>query len=150
MIDFTEYQREAHKTAVYDRLFTETQVYQMVGWVAGELPEFDEIDVPRLAEVFSKAMEEIGDTQIAYAALGLGGEAGEVLEKIKKLVRDDEGFMTPERQDALKKELGDILWYLAEVATQARLDLNDVAQANLDKLRSRQERGVLQGSGDDR
>ena len=87
---------------------------------------------------------------LVYPALGLGGEAGEVAEKVKKAIRDDGGVLTPERRDALAGELGDVLWYVAQVATEAGLDLGEVAAGNLAKLRSRQERAVLQGSGDSR
>ena len=87
---------------------------------------------------------------LLYPTLGLCGEAGEVAEKVKKMVRDDDGVLTPERREALAKELGDVLWYVAQVATEADLDLQEVADANLRKLLSRQERGVLQGSGDER
>jgi NTP pyrophosphatase (non-canonical NTP hydrolase) len=87
---------------------------------------------------------------LLYPTLGLCGEAGEVAEKVKKMVRDDGGELTAQRRDALAAELGDVLWYVAQLATEADLDLGDVAEANLAKLRSRQERAVLQGSGDDR
>lgn len=86
----------------------------------------------------------------AYPALGLAGEAGEVCEQIKKALRDDGGRITPQRHDALKKELGDVLWYLAALAFELDLDLGDIAQTNLDKLADRKARGVLQGSGDAR
>jgi NTP pyrophosphatase (non-canonical NTP hydrolase) len=92
---------------------------------------------------------QAGDN-LLYPTLGLCGEAGEVAEKIKKMVRDDAGVLSEERRAALSKELGDVLWYLAQLATEAELDLDEVAQANLDKLLSRQRRSVLQGSGDDR
>lgn len=87
---------------------------------------------------------------LVYPTLGLSGEAGEVAEKVKKTIRDDGGVLSDERREALAAELGDVLWYVAQVATEAGLDLEDVAQANLDKLASRAERGVLSGSGDDR
>ena len=87
---------------------------------------------------------------LLYPTLGLCGEAGEVAEKVKKMVRDDAGVLTAERRAALAKELGDVLWYVAQVATEADLDLDVIAAANLEKLISRQERGVLQGSGDER
>ncbi len=90
------------------------------------------------------------DAWLAYPALGLAGEAGEVAEHVKKSIRDDAGSVLPERRAAMAKELGDVLWYLAQLATELELDLDEVAQMNLDKLRSRQERGVLAGSGDDR
>ncbi len=87
---------------------------------------------------------------LLYPTLGLCGEAGEVAEKVKKMVRDDAGVLTAERREALAKELGDVLWYVAQVATEADLELDAIAAANLEKLLSRQERGVLQGSGDER
>jgi NTP pyrophosphatase (non-canonical NTP hydrolase) len=87
---------------------------------------------------------------LTYPALGLCGEAGEVAEKVKKTLRDDDGVLTDERREALSRELGDVLWYLSQVATEAGLDLEEIAAENLDKLFSRQERGVLRGSGDDR
>lgn len=87
---------------------------------------------------------------IAYASLGLSGEAGEVAEKIKKCIRDEQGIMSDERRAALKKELGDCLWYLNAMAQELDLSLTEIAEANLEKLESRQERGTLQGSGDDR
>lgn len=87
---------------------------------------------------------------IVYPTLGLAGEAGEVAEKVKKMIRDDGGVLSDERRAAIAKELGDVLWYVAQVATEAGLDLGAVAEANLAKLLSRQERGVLHGSGDER
>jgi NTP pyrophosphatase (non-canonical NTP hydrolase) len=87
---------------------------------------------------------------LLYPTLGLCGEAGEVAEKIKKMVRDDGGVLSDERREALAKELGDVLWYVAQIATEARLDLDELAAGNLEKLLSRQRRAVLQGSGDDR
>ena len=71
-------------------------------------------------------------------------------EHAKKALRDDGGEVTDERRQAMSKELGDVLWYVAQIATELGLELEDVAQANLDKLRSRQVRGVLSGSGDER
>lgn len=85
-----------------------------------------------------------------YPALGLAGESGEVVEKIKKIFRDQQGIVGDEQRQAVAKELGDVLWYLAQLATELDLDLNQVAQDNLDKLFSRQQRGQLHGSGDER
>ena len=92
---------------------------------------------------------EAGDN-LTYPALGLCGEAGEAAEKVKKALRDDGGVLTDERRAALAAELGDVLWYVAQLATEADLDLNTLAEENLAKLLSRQERNTLQGSGDTR
>lgn len=83
-----------------------------------------------------------------YSALGLAGEAGEVANKVKKIIRDDGSKITALKRKELKNELGDVLWYCAAVATELGLSLDDVAQLNLDKLRKRKEEGVLSGSGD--
>lgn len=87
---------------------------------------------------------------LAYPALGLAGEAGEVAEHAKKAIRDDGGQVSEQRRQAMAKELGDVLWYVAQIATELGLDLDAIAQCNIDKLLSRQQRGVLSGSGDDR
>ena len=88
------------------------------------------------------------ETAVEYTTLGLVGEAGEIANKVKKVLRGDYG------RDALRAplagELGDVLWYVAMLARELDLDLGEIAQANLDKLASRKERGILQGSGDDR
>jgi NTP pyrophosphatase (non-canonical NTP hydrolase) len=87
---------------------------------------------------------------LAYPALGLAGEAGEVAEHAKKAIRDDGGAISEERRAAMSKELGDVLWYVAQLASELGLELEQIAEANLDKLLSRQRRGVLSGSGDER
>jgi NTP pyrophosphatase (non-canonical NTP hydrolase) len=69
---------------------------------------------------------------------------------VKKALRDDGGVLTEERRAALAAELGDVLWYAAQLATEAGLDLDEIAEDNLAKLLSRKERNVLQGSGDTR
>jgi NTP pyrophosphatase (non-canonical NTP hydrolase) len=87
---------------------------------------------------------------LTYPALGLAGEAGEVAEHAKKTLRDDRGTVSDARRAALAAELGDVLWYVAQLATELDLQLEDIAQGNLEKLLSRQRRGVLSGEGDDR
>ncbi|MGI9556048.1 MAG: nucleoside triphosphate pyrophosphohydrolase family protein [Cyanophyceae cyanobacterium] len=86
--------------------------------------------------------------RVVYPALGLAGESGEVAEKIKKMLRDS----IPEQdvKEALVKELGDVLWYVANLAHDLSITLDDIAMANVSKLLDRSERGVLQGSGDNR
>ena len=89
-------------------------------------------------------------TGLMYCGLGLAGEAGEVTDNIKKAWRDDDGDITPMRKDAIKAELGDVLWYVAVLAADLGMTLEDVGRYNRDKLRSRQKRGVLHGEGDNR
>lgn len=85
-----------------------------------------------------------------YPTLGLCGEAGEVADKIKKVMRDRGGIVDAQARDDLRLELGDVLWYLAQLATELELDLADIAEANLSKLASRAARNVIGGSGDRR
>jgi NTP pyrophosphatase (non-canonical NTP hydrolase) len=86
----------------------------------------------------------------AYPALGLAGEAGEVADKLKKVIRDNDGDLTQGVRDAVAKEIGDVLWYVAVLAYEMGYDLSDIAQMNVNKLASRKERGVISGSGDNR
>ena len=108
------------------------------------------------------------ELKVIYQALGLAGEAGEVCEKIKKVMRgdlaeeiksnkqsvskwfDNAGKLQRESNARIGKELGDVLWYVANLATDLGLDLDDIATKNIDKLRDRERRNVLQGDGDDR
>jgi NTP pyrophosphatase (non-canonical NTP hydrolase) len=87
---------------------------------------------------------------ITYPTLGLVNEAGEFAGKIKKIFRDKHGVITEDDRQALKGELGDVLWYLTQLCTELNLTLEDVAQANIDKLFSRLERGKISGDGDNR
>ena len=90
------------------------------------------------------------DKNFVYPTLGLVGEAGEVAEKIKKIIRDGDGVVTDEKRQELKKELGDVLWYIANLGIELGLNMDDIASLNIEKLKSRQDRGVLHGSGDNR
>lgn len=86
-----------------------------------------------------------------YPTLGLCGEAGEIAEKVKKIYRDNNGVVPNEWWlEDLEKEIGDVLWYLAAICQDFDISLQDAAEGNIAKLRSRQERGVLHGSGDNR
>ena len=91
----------------------------------------------------------VGDNPI-YPTLGLSGEAGEVADKVKKVLRDHSGKFDMESKEALKLELGDVLWYISQLSTELGLDLDDVAESNLKKLSSRSKRGKISGSGDNR
>lgn len=87
---------------------------------------------------------------LIYPTLGLVGEAGEVAEKMKKMIRDDGGKLTDERKEVLIKELGDVLWYLAQLATELSIEFDQVAEQNIEKLYSRLDRGKIHGDGDNR
>ena len=85
-----------------------------------------------------------------YPALGIAGEAGEVCEKIKKIMRDQKGHFTEDNVEEISKELGDVLWYVAMLAVEFNIALSSVAEDNLAKLQDRMNRGVIKGSGDNR
>lgn len=138
-MDFSTYQQQAATTAVY----------------------------PTISKLVTNTLEEKGDLETAakvkglledtdlnsnpyYTILGLAGEAGELANKIKKVMRDKNGSISEEMNSVLKDELGDVLWYVAALATEMGWDLSKIAQANLDKLFSRKARGTLSGSGDKR
>ena len=121
MLQINDYQRKAHTTADYPE-----------GRICGTKTGTDTF------------------VHYLYPALGLAEEAGEVAGKFAKAIRDDEGAISEERKAALKKELGDVCWFVAELATVLGFDLEEVMQGNLDKLASRKERGVIHGAGDDR
>lgn len=82
--------------------------------------------------------------------LGLPGEAGEVTDKFKKIIRDQSGQISPQDKTEIKKELGDTLWYIATIARYLNLPLSEIATANITKLKSRRLRHKIQGSGDNR
>lgn len=89
-------------------------------------------------------------SNLVYPVLGICGEAGEVAEKVKKLLRDGGGEITDEIRESIKKELGDVLWYVCAAAQELGVGMDEVVQSNRDKILGRRERGTLRGSGDDR
>jgi NTP pyrophosphatase (non-canonical NTP hydrolase) len=89
-------------------------------------------------------------TDLSYPALGMNGEAGEVAEKVKKVLRDRGGVVDEDTRRLILLECGDVLWYVAQMASRLGSSLAEVALMNVEKLESRKARGVLKGSGDDR
>ena len=85
-----------------------------------------------------------------YPTLGLVGEAGEVAEKVKKVIRDNNSVFDRESSSAIKKELGDVLWYLSNLCDEFKFSLEEVALQNLEKLKNRVAKGTISGSGDER
>ena len=108
---------------------------------------FDEYQKRALTTVISQG-DDFKDT--LHWVLGINGEAGEVAEKVKKIVRDKGGKISEEDKKELAKELGDVLWYLAVFAHDLGFSFETIAEQNLDKLQSRQQRGMLGGAGDNR
>jgi len=92
---------------------------------------------------------QLGDN-IYYLTLGLCGESGEVAEKVKKIIRDDSSIISEEKRQDLKKEYGDVLWYLSNSCSELNLTLEEVAITNIEKLHKRQSEGKLHGEGDNR
>ena len=88
------------------------------------------------------------DVALAYLVMGASGEAGELCNKYKKILRDQDGKMVEENTKAMLDEVGDQLWYLARLADELGTTLEQVAKNNVIKLASRAERGVIAGSGD--
>lgn len=87
---------------------------------------------------------------LVYTVMGLAGEAGEVSNKVQKIMRDKESSLTDTDRLDLAKEVGDVLWYVALTARELGMDLQDVAQLNLEKLKARQSRDTIKGKGDER
>lgn len=88
--------------------------------------------------------------KLIYPTLGLAGEAGEIANKVKKILRDSSGNLQESVREDLICELGDVLWYIAALATDLNVELSEVANKNIEKLNSRKNRGTIGGSGDNR
>ena len=95
-------------------------------------------------------IEPIDDNYLIYIVLGLVSESGEVADKLKKLLRDKGGQLTEDDKREIVLELGDVLWYMTQIATNLGYSLDSVARMNIDKLASRQARNKISGSGDNR
>lgn len=85
---------------------------------------------------------------ILYLMTGLTGEVGEIAEKIKKMYRDKQGMMDEGLKELLKKEIGDVLWYLTQLGSEMGISLESAAKSNLDKILSRKKRKRIRGDGD--
>ena len=107
--------------------------------------DFDEYQ--RKAAATAIYPTEVG---VVYTALGLASEAGEVAGKVKKVLRDENGDFDLQAAYRIADEMGDVLWYMAQLATELGVPLASIASGNIAKLASRSERGVLGGSGDER
>lgn len=106
---------------------------------------------------FNEYQEKAKDTAVykaedayIYLVLGVAGEAGEVAEKVKKIIRDKNSKIEPSDKKEIAKELGDVLWYVAVLADILGFTLEDIANMNIDKLKSRTKRNMIHGDGDNR
>ena len=108
-----------------------------------------DLNIYQAAARETAAYPDVGNNLI-YPTLGLTGEAGEVADKVKKVLRDRGGVFDPETREAIKLELGDVLWYVSQLSSELGYDLEEVASTNLAKLSSRAARGRIAGSGDQR
>jgi NTP pyrophosphatase (non-canonical NTP hydrolase) len=153
-MDFNEYQIKARSTAMYpgaDGLLSKKvaeEIYEAFIEGISEQHFFAPKEV--VVEEIRGMIKLLDLIPLLYTALGLAGETGEILEKIKKQLRDKGGEITQEFKDTISKELGDAEWYHKNMATELGLNSSDIAEANIEKLASRKARGVLQGSGDNR
>lgn len=127
--------------------YRENQAYSCQERITQAAMQVEDFDIYQRESRKTALYPSIGHPMV-YPTLGLANEAGEVAGKVKKIFRDKEGQITEETRQALKQELGDVLWYLAQVCTELNLSLADVASANLEKLFSRLERQQIQGDGD--
>jgi NTP pyrophosphatase (non-canonical NTP hydrolase) len=127
-MDFKEYQERANETAIYPPVL-----------VPGP---------PDGSEILQSSMLE--ELEVVYPALGLAGEAGEFANKVKKIIRDNQGKLSETVRQDLLDELGDVLWYVAACVSDLDGNLEEVAIGNVLKLQSRKERNVIGGSGDNR
>lgn len=110
----------------------------------------DYSDQAASTDIFDDSQTAVDNHSFLEKAFGLSGEAGEFSEKLKKILRDKDGQATDQDKVEMAKELGDVLWYVNILSVRLGFSLEEVAQMNLDKVLSRQERGVLHGSGDNR
>ncbi len=110
--------------------------------------DFDEYEelATRTANFEGKQAEHA----LMYLGLGLTSEAGEVADKIKKIIRNDNGVISAEKRDALKSEIGDVLWYLSQLARHLQIPFSEVPMGNIEKLADRAKRSVISSDGDNR
>jgi len=114
----------------------------------GSQEQFQTLDEYQMFVRSTKVYDK--EYHLVYPVLGLVNEAGEVAGKIKKLMRDDEGQLTQERFDDIVAELGDVLWYVTAIADDLGISLSSIFHDNFMKIKSRQQRNMIKGSGDNR
>ena len=112
---------------------------------------FDEYQKKAIkTDVFIEKSKDINSPAFIVKVLGLVGETGEIAEKFKKIYRDNDGRMSKDQHENIKKELGDVLWYISALSEYLDISLNDIAITNIRKLEDRKKRDKLSGAGDNR
>lgn len=104
----------------------------------------------RKTAIYPQAIPKDAPGGLFYTVMKLNGEAGELAEEAGKMLRDDDGQLSEDRRQRMIKELGDVLWYVANIAQELNVTLDSVAQHNLEKLADRKARGKIKGEGSDR
>lgn len=119
---------------------------------AGALADYPDIFILQKGsnESGNESEDEYISANYIYPALGLGGETGEAVDKIKKIVRNKYGIITQEDRENISKELGDILWYIQQMAYELEIPFDDIACLNIKKLEDRKKRNVIKSEGDNR
>lgn len=92
----------------------------------------------------------LGEVGFIEKVMGLAGEAGEVVDKFKKILRDKNGEISSEDRENVIKELGDVMWYIASIARYMEIPMSEIAHKNIEKLEGRLQRGTVHGEGDER
>ncbi len=110
--------------------------------------DFDEYE--KLAAKTAHFDDRTEEYKLMYLALGVAGEAGEVAEKIKKIMRNDHGVVSKEKREEVQKEIGDVLWYLSQLSRQLGFSFSSAAETNIAKLADRMARNVITSEGDNR
>jgi hypothetical protein len=129
-LDFTAYQKKAHSTAIYPKIFV--------------------LKNPQDYGACISIGVELVDLSWVYPILGGMGEFGELCNKLKKVIRDDGFIITDAKRDEIIDEAGDGYWYSAEFATSLNMLMNKIAKNNLKKLLNRKSKNLIKGSGDKR
>lgn len=111
---------------------------------------FDDYSTQAISTALESGKHDIDSRAFLAKVLGLTGEAGEVADKVKKILRDQDGVASERDKQEIAKELGDVLWYINALCCYMDIPLEQLAQQNLDKVLSRQARNVTKGSGDNR
>lgn len=140
----------AHSKRIFLRKHTSLQQSICYNFYKGVQMDFDEYQSKIKKYDFFEATDDLTSAGFSEKILGLVGEAGEAADKVKKVIRDHDGKLSTHDREALLKELGDTLWYLASIARYLGEPLSKVAAGNVEKLESRYQRNKLHGEGDER